>query len=352
MKQNLFKTRFYQLKIHHILFWLCYFVFFNWLSWDNLSVLCNGYKHKLLLINISYLIPETISTYFIIYYLFPKYLYKKRFTGFFLLFLVSIFTSAAFITGGLYLTFQSLPEILSKFFKIEAIVSNSFFGTLFTSIIVMSLKLMQNWLMAENRAVVLEKEKLKEELKFLKAQVNPHFLFNAMNSIYFLIKQNPDLAEETLLKFSDMFRHQLYEFDKELIPLESEINYIKSYIGIEKLRQEENLIVTTKWPENTYSFQIPPLIFMSFVENTFKHVSRSDEQINKIEIDIQVDELGLCTFRAWNSVKKENSSKPKGIGLENIQRRLNLICANKHKLAIDYTPEYFEVILKIWLNEY
>lgn len=346
------KNHFFRFKIHHLLFWTVYFIFFNWLSWDFLSTLLPHNADKLVLMNLAYLVPEVVSTYFIIYYLFPRYLYRKKFAGFLFLFALSIFISTAFITGGLYLTFRDLPEIMSKFFKLGSLISESFFATLFTSIILMSLKLMQNWLVAEKRAADMEKEKLREELKFLKAQVNPHFLFNAINSIYFLIKQNPDLAEETLLKFSDMFRLQLYEFNKDRIPLDSEINYIKSYIGIERLRQEENLVVKTTWPDNMYSFKIPPLTFMPFVENTFKHVSRSGEQTNKIEIEVQVLPSGLCIFKAGNSVKKEGTSLPPGIGLENIRRRLDLVFADKYNLTINHNEEHFEVELKIGLNEY
>ncbi|MFK7981383.1 MAG: sensor histidine kinase [Saprospiraceae bacterium] len=119
----------------------------------------------------------------------------------------------------------------------------------------------------------LEEEKLKAELKFLKAQINPHFLFNGINSVYHLIDLKPEIAKTTLLNFSNLLRYQLYECNDDLILLEKELDHIKDYIAMEKIRRGEDVQIELTLPEGINQVKIPPLLFTPFIENAFKYVT-------------------------------------------------------------------------------
>ena len=129
----------------------------------------------------------------------------------------------------------------------------------------------------------LAKEKAEAELNFLKSQINPHFLFNSLNSVYFLIdKSNPD-ARQALHKFSDMLRYQLYEANGEKIPIEKEINYLQDYVHLQQLRKDENYKVQFNCSPDVKNFSIEPLLLIPFVENAFKHISHKTDGSNFVK---------------------------------------------------------------------
>src|SRR5690242_3497998 len=136
-----------------------------------------------------------------------------------------------------------------------------------------AIKFMFDQLQLQRKIADLAKEKAEAELNFLKSQINPHFLFNSLNSVYFLIdKNNPD-ARQALHKFSDMLRYQLYEMNGDKVPVEKEIEYLKDYIDLQKLRKDENYAVTFNSSPDVRGFSIEPLLLIPFVENAFKHIS-------------------------------------------------------------------------------
>ena len=136
----------------------------------------------------------------------------------------------------------------------------------------------KNWLDAQKRQQLLEKEKLETELKFLKSQFNPHFLFNTINSIFVLINKNPEMASESLVKFSSLMRYQLYECNSNQIPLRNELAYIESFIELESLRQNDNFDLEIKIPKITAETPtVAPFILIPFIENAFKHISEDKE---------------------------------------------------------------------------
>ena len=184
---------------------------------------------------------------------------------------------------------------------------------------------------------MLEKEKLETELNFLKYQFNPHFLFNSINSIFFLIHKNPDMASASLAKFSELLRHQLYECNDHQIPLSKEIAYLENFIGLEKLRQNDNLEVFFQVQENFAGHSgIAPFVLMTFMENAFKHVSRHHDAHNWIRGDLRLEKANL-TFNLSNSISEEQNAEVVnygGIGLKNVRRRLDLIYPGKYKLDI------------------
>lgn len=215
----------------------------------------------------------------------------------------------------------------------------------------MSVKLTKKWIDIRKRERMLEKEKIETELKFLRSQFNPHFLFNTINSIFVLIHKDPAMASASLAKFSDLLRYQLYECNEHQIPLSQEITYLANFIELERLRQEENVIIELDIaPELPGNFSIAPFILMPFVENAFKHVSHS-QQSNRISIKLHADQ-GQLYFNVVNSISSkdiasQDMSKHGGIGLANVQRRLQLLYARKHELIIRREEDEYCVSLRL-----
>ena len=222
----------------------------------------------------------------------------------------------------------------------------------------MSVKLGKNWLEAEKRRHKLEKENLETELKYLKSQINPHFLFNTINSIFSLIPKNPDLASESLANFSEMLRYQLYECNDAKIALEKELNFIENFIDLERLRLNESHTELYFNIDNSSvkKHAIAPFILIPFIENAFKHVSKGKGQKNFIRMDLRVNDLTLNlkienSFVDGNKLPSDDDAQCNGIGLKNVSRRLDLIYAHRHRLKYGATNNKFSVILNIeWLQ--
>jgi sensor histidine kinase YesM len=200
----------------------------------------------------------------------------------------------------------------------------------------------------QKKTKTLENEKLESELKYLKSQINPHFLFNTLNNIYSLSLKNSKKTPELILKLSDFLSFSLYESDKKFITLEKEISLINDYIELEKSRFEDRVKINVSLPENTYDTIIPPLILVPFVENAFKHSLKNETTKANIDINLVVDVRNL-KFTVVNSKPKSGlqSISKNGLGLVNIQKRLNIIYNKDFSLEINENDENFEIVLKI-----
>jgi LytS/YehU family sensor histidine kinase len=194
----------------------------------------------------------------------------------------------------------------------------------------------------------IEKEKTRNELNFLRAQFNPHFLFNSINSIYGHIDKKNSTARTMLLTFSEMLRYQLYECNVELIDIDREINYIRNYVAIQQSRREENLLVDLEVKEDVRGFKIAPMLFIAFVENAFKYVSTEESCDNVVGISFRMESDELL-FRTYNTKEKRNGHpiRHQGIGIQNVKRRLELLYPDRYDLSIHNNDRLFEVDLKI-----
>ncbi|MBD0332559.1 MAG: sensor histidine kinase [Chitinophagaceae bacterium] len=192
-------------------------------------------------------------------------------------------------------------------------------------------------------------EKTQAELNYLKQQINPHFLLNTHNNIFFLIEQNPSLASEMLLKLSGIMKYTLYECNGEFVSLERELENIRDYIELERIRKNENVRFQIDIGTHADEYRVAPLILMTFVENAFKHVSNHRDRENYIVISIDVKDHWLtCQIR--NSAKRAQQPQNGGIGLENAKKRLSLLYPKKHQLAIENSGESYDVFLKMALK--
>jgi len=203
----------------------------------------------------------------------------------------------------------------------------------------------------QKRLAEMAKEKAEAELSFLKSQINPHFLFNSLNSVYFLIdKTNPE-ARQALHKFSDMLRYQLYEVKGTRIPIEKELSYLKDYVDLQKLRKDDNYSVEFNCSPEVKGFSIEPLLLIPFVENAFKHISHNPDKSNFVKLDISRSN-GQFNFIVENSKEAERTTELHGgIGLNNVKRRLELLYPDKHDLSISNKDNSYKVDLKLKIDQ-
>lgn len=193
----------------------------------------------------------------------------------------------------------------------------------------------------------LEKEKLNSELAFLKSQVSPHFLFNTLNNIYALISIDTTAAQESVMKLSKLMRYLLYESEHGNVLLSNEINFMTHYIDLMKLRLSHKVNLTIDFPQTFPDREIPPLLFVPFIENAFKHgVSYRDTSF--IRVSMSVTQTSI-TFLCENSnfAMSHDDRQGGGIGLRNVQKRLALLFGTRYQLSIDNKGDVYKVNLVI-----
>lgn len=200
----------------------------------------------------------------------------------------------------------------------------------------------------EREAIRLRNEKLETEMKFLKSQINPHFLFNTLNNIYTLTVLKSDAAPDHLLKLSNMLRYMLYECNTDQVPLQKEVEYIRNYIDLKMLKDSAGLNVATDLQEQYPNLMIAPLLFIPFVENAFKHSQVEDLEKGWIRIGLRTDGRQVF-FSVENSVSEAAYTKDRvgGIGLKNVERQLELLYPGRHTLHIEQDDKVFKVELTI-----
>jgi hypothetical protein len=213
-----------------------------------------------------------------------------------------------------------------------------------------ALHLSKEWYFQRKRLQQIEIEKLNTELEYLKSQINPHFVFNSINTIFFQIDKQNTTARETLSRFSEMLRYQLYECNGKDIPIERELTYLQNYIALQRLRKDDNYIITFHSDDGVKNFNIAPLLMIVFVENAFKHVSNYSDRNNEISILLRRNDTAF-TMKVVNTKDSHvNGKTVGGIGLRNVKRRLDLLYNGSHTLHIHDTPGMYSVELSIGLG--
>lgn len=199
--------------------------------------------------------------------------------------------------------------------------------------------------------VRLQEELAQSQMEILKMQINPHFMFNVLNHIHVLMQRDVALASSLLLQYSDILRYQLYSGREESITVGQEVEFLRNYVEVEQLRWKGKLTVTTCWETEDPTRRLAPLMMITFIENAFKHVARSDAEKGYIGITFRQagDEVRLevTNSRPQLPAGKKASS---GIGLENIRRRLELLYGGRHKLTVVDTDAAFSITLILNLH--
>lgn len=204
----------------------------------------------------------------------------------------------------------------------------------------------KQWYLQREHIRQIELEKLNTELEYLKAQINPHFLFNSLNTVFFQIDKQNIAARETLSRFSDMLRYQLYECNGKEIDAKKEIDYLKNYVELQKLRTGDNYSIDFVSRGDSENFKLPPMLLLPFVENAFKHVSHFSDKENSILIEL-TRLNGSFHMRVQNTTDPKNQPENGGIGLKNVRRRLELLYENNYQLEVGNKGEFFEVNLNL-----
>ena len=191
----------------------------------------------------------------------------------------------------------------------------------------------------------LEKQNLEQQLEYLKCQINPHFFMNTLNNIHALVDINPEMAKSTILELSKLMRYVLYEGAKTLVPLQKDINFMRNYINLMKLRYTNKVKIDIDIPENIPDKSIPPMLLITFVENAFKHgVSYKDYSFITIKLTCTDERL---YFSCQNSKHPESTNEQGGVGLANVKKRLELLFGDNHHLDIHDEDNTYTVNLEI-----
>ncbi|MEH6537996.1 MAG: histidine kinase [Psychroserpens sp.] len=208
------------------------------------------------------------------------------------------------------------------------------------------LVLFLSWLYQQWKWVkTVESKKSKAELALLKSQINPHFFFNTLNNLYGLTVEKSDDAPDVVLKLSDMMRYTIYMGKEDFVSLKDEIEYLKNYIELHKIRYHKTVDITFNH-SNELNYQIAPLLFIIPLENAFKHgVERLTEDAY-IHINLKTDD-GMIHFNIENNFGQMEANQNTGIGLNNLKQRLKLLYPNKHDIQIEVKANIYKFSLKI-----
>jgi len=344
-------------KLYHIPFWFLY----SYLWWvvytgNPIDILHSLTRPPMAVKFGSYYVLQMLAICFNLYFLIPRFLEKGRYFLYTVLVLALLFATTAAIVPFYFVVAALMHETLKEWLGPNASYWGQFWGATLPSTAAamtlgMCIHLARNWIQAKKRQQALEKEKLETELTFLRNQFNPHFLFNTINSIFFLIHKNPDRASDSLAKFSELLRYQLYECNDLQIPLASELRYLENFIELEKLRQNNNVSMEVALPVAD-GLTIAPFVLMTFVENACKHVSRHSDLSNWIRISVGLSGsfLDVDISNSRSSGASTEVIHYGGIGLKNVRRRLDLIYPDAYRLDIVETPDTFSVRLGLSLH--
>jgi two-component system, LytTR family, sensor kinase len=237
-----------------------------------------------------------------------------------------------------FLDYILFPEIFRK----------SVFAALLMLFMSGFIKIAQEWFKSEQQREALKVENLNAELKFLKSQINPHFLFNCLNTIYSLAHKHSAQTEHAIVKLSTIMRYMIYESNEDKVQLQQELQYLEDYIDIQRLRMPDDIVVDYAVQGNPVGLRIEPMLLVPFVENAFKHgISYAEPSFIAIAVAIEKNQVRLVVE---NSLFRQRVAEKGGIGLQNVRKRLELLYTEDHELEITEAENQFIVDLKIVLK--
>jgi len=344
----------------HIVFWIVYLaldtaLIYLWFAPD-FSKLAFSRQLMLSFVNNAIsLIPKILFTYYLLYCSLPKLLSNnaERNKAIFYLIIVLITALLFYQALAVYFIFPVIYKGLMgsmRYFSLVVFLED-FMEIGFVSSSAAVLKQVRLQLANKEKEKNLIKEKLETELKFLRNQTNPHFLFNTLNNIYALARKKSDETADVVMKLSKLLRFMLYESKNEHIKISDEIKILDDYIELEKIRYNERLTVSFLREIDNENEQIAPLLLIPFVENAFKHGANQSRFESFIHLDMKLQN-GMFDFYIENT-KEQNEKKnnDENIGLANVKRQLELLY-KEHEVFIENEATIFKVSLKINLNSY
>ncbi|HEY0680043.1 MAG TPA: histidine kinase [Chitinophagaceae bacterium] len=337
--------------LRHILYWLAWLMFYaivNSTYGDDSFLMHVGIELQIMLIKLPFV-------YYVIYYLVPNWLIRKEYGVFSLLFF-SLATVGGLAIWALYYYFiaPSLGEPIYNFFSVK--VFYKILDLVYISSLPIILKLLQRSIQQEKITMQLAQQRTDAELKLLKNQLHPHFLFNTLNNLYGMVLTHHPKAPDVVTRLSEMMSYMLYEGDNKSISLEKEIAHLHNYIELEKIRYGNRLQISFEKGGEINGKSIVPLLLIPFVENAFKHGAAKNEKDPWICINLWVND-GLLNFTVENNVTTDNGHngfQPKtqsGIGLANVRKRLEMVYPGRHTLEIKQHDTYLSILNLSLRNE-
>ncbi|MBK8052699.1 MAG: histidine kinase [Saprospiraceae bacterium] len=334
----------------HVVFWTLLYGLGLFTDTSHLQQLSTDQNIVLYLMMMISKIP---IAYFVVYFVIPLYLDRKKYLSALCLFLIFYYLNFCLSTLfkiNIYPLFQMYVIKDFEEFSPSHYIKDYFISNLGATALLVLIKLFLNKSEVQQKALLLDKQKSEIELKLLKSQLNPHFLFNTLNNIYTLSILNSPKTSESIARLSDILDYMLYRCNLVEVLLKNEIKLIQNYIELEKIRYDDRLKIT--FIEHIqYDVQIAPLILLTLVENAFKHGASEDAGSPQINIDLKATEK-VIEFKIQNSITPPTPDEKVslGIGLYNLQKQLELIYSNGYKLEVSNDKKHFSVLLIININ--
>ncbi len=332
----------------HILFWIVFFVSPYFLRPDMNHDSREGMKPDWKAFLFLFLVNNTLRMllfYANAYIFLPRFAYKGKYWQY-----------AFILTGalGFMLVIDKMIFVLALS-QYEHTLRNFFVFNLpyvvFILVASTAFRMIRDKIVEDQRNKERETENLKTELSFLRSQVSPHFMFNVLNNMVALARKKSDALEPSLIKLSSLLRYMLYETDEDKVPLEKEVDYLRSYIDLQQQRFGKNISIHVNFPAMLGSHHIEPMLLIPFVENAFKHGSGliTDATI-MIDLSLNAHVLEFTVRNKYNPNVDEPKDKTSGIGLVNVRRRLDLLYRDNYVLEINKDEDWFAVRLKLNLH--
>ena len=300
----------------------------------------------------SIYIVQLIIFYANYLFLAPKILEQKKFWLYFLI-IAAILTVFAIISFYVYLEIRTYTDTLRTD---REMVSIGKWGPVFRSFVTNIISIVISNLIIKSKLLVTAKQEqlelknkiLEAETMALKAQINPHFLFNALNNIYALSQTDSSKTGDAVLQLSHLLSYITYEGNKKHVLLEMEVDYIKHFVQLQFLKDDDNSNITVQLPEEIPPLEISPLLLIPFIENAFKHSNVFDKKNGWVKINLNIDNT-MVHLNVDNSIgqKEQRKDKVGGVGLENVKKRLALLYKDSHTLNIEATEHTYNASLKI-----
>ncbi len=296
---------------------------------------------------------EVIYCYIVIYYLVPKFLALKKY-GLFIFALVT--ATIAFVFSQLFISYFRMDWSKENTDQLFASVVDMtrvtlIFGAPTVAIFFLAIKMFKTWYLKQQEKQMLLKANADAEIQLLKAQVHPHFLFNTLNNIYSFALDKSPKAGELVLQLMDMMNYMITECNAALVPLEKEVNMIRDYTGLEKVRYGNHFNLQVEIKGDYRGKMIAPLLMIPFVENAFKHGASKVLENPWIKLKIIIEKNILSLDISNNKSSQPPRSKNKaGIGLQNVEKRLKLLYPNEYVLKIESTRDIFSVQMQVPLR--
>ena len=317
----------------HVLGWILIFLFFNWMF--------HGERVPNPVSTAGILTLMSLPIFYSHFILLTRYFNRRKIGIYVTGLIITLLVSPFLFLGGFKIDTEKWSTLPFDYFLLLGL-------TFLMVILSWVARTTENWFINFLKRETLEKQKMRAELAYLKSQINPHFLFNTLNNIHTLAYKQSPSTPDAIMRLSSLMRYMLYESNADTVSLNREIDYLHDYINLQQLRYKQGPVVDIKIVGNTDSCNIAPLLFIHLVENAYKH-SHAQLDVGDIKVRIEIKDNSL-SFSIQNPVgnKKLNAiHEAGGIGLANVQKRLQLLYPDQHHFEINRSEAFFNVVLKI-----